>query len=232
MPCTVSMQGYLLSFQHPCATHMSPRRQHMCISLEVQQCLKPTSSLCQSVWLSLWLTQDLSLHPRKQQQTPSDFKGARPEMQQQTHYNLSEYTLDIVMLDMKIIILTNSLVLEWITLKFSQYWFTKQVIPQWPGISTFDTEKPTAFKILQIHELWEMVAQHTGTHSPFSHNYILRSPITLVCRQCKSYQKLSKMKSRLPTHHMISVKCSKKADGQEVAVASTLLTFPYCLFYR
>lgn len=74
----------------------------------------------------------------------------------------------------------------------------------------------------------QTVRNGSATHSPCSHNYILRSPISY--RQCKSYQKLLKRKTRLLTHHMISVKCSKTTDEQEVVAASTLLTLPYCLF--
>lgn len=56
MPYIIPMQGSLLGFQHICAMHMSPGRQHNCIRLEVQQCIKPTSSLCQPGWFFLWLT--------------------------------------------------------------------------------------------------------------------------------------------------------------------------------
>lgn len=42
MPYIVSMQGSLPGFQHTCTMHVSPGRQHNCIRLEVQQCIKPT----------------------------------------------------------------------------------------------------------------------------------------------------------------------------------------------
>lgn len=114
MPHIIPMQGSLPGFQHTCAMHVSPGRQHNCISLEVQQCIKPTSSLCQLGWLSVWLTQDLSSHPRKWQ-TPSDFKSARLEMQQKALQFIRIYS-GCYFAGYEEIILMNSLILEWILL--------------------------------------------------------------------------------------------------------------------
>lgn len=112
---------------------MSPRRQHNCISWEIQKCLKPTSSLCQPDWCSLPLTQDSSLHSRKEWQTPTDFQGARLEIQPKALQFITTHS-GCYFAAYEEIILTDSLILEWITTKCNLYWFTDH-LTYWRNIT-------------------------------------------------------------------------------------------------